>query len=155
MHKGNAVNTSSVALSFDDKEAVQAALAAVRSDSDPTDWALLGYSGDAALRLVGKGQGGSDEMARHIEDPDTGAYYGLVRVNTVVDGQNLVRFVFIFYLGDKIKVVRKAKITTHRGAIQEIVGQFHLDITAASQADISSEAVAKRVSINTFESTKQ
>lgn len=153
--KGNAVNTSSVALSFDDREAVQRALAAVRADSDPTDWALLGYSGDAALKLVGQGQGGADELARHIEDPDGGAYYGLVRVNTTFDGQQVVRFVFIFYLGDKIKVVRKAKITTHRGAIQDVVGQFHLDITAASPADISSEAVAKRVSINTFESTKQ
>jgi hypothetical protein len=153
--KGNAVNTSSVALNFEDREGIQSALQAVRADNNPSDWALIGYAADTTLKLVGGGAGGADELAKHIDDAQTGAYYGLVRVNTVVDGQSLVRFVFIFYLGDQIKVVRKAKITTHRGAIQEIIGQFHLDITAASAADISSEAVAKRVSINTFESTKQ
>jgi hypothetical protein len=63
--------------------------------------------------------------------------------------------VFGVGLTKNIRVVRKAKITTHRGAIQEVVGQFHLDMTVASTADISSDAVAKRVSINTFESTKQ
>jgi hypothetical protein len=101
--RGNAVNTSSVTLGFEDRPGIAAALAAVRADASPNDWALIGYAGDAALKLVGSGSGGADEMARHVEDPATGCYYGLVRVPTVVDGQNLVRFVFIIYLGDGIK----------------------------------------------------
>ncbi len=101
--KGNAVNTSSVALSFEDREGIARALAEVRSDGSPTDWALIGYAGDTTLRLVGSGTGGADELSKHVEDPQGGCYYGLVRVPTVVDGQNLVRFVFVMYLGDAIK----------------------------------------------------
>ena len=153
--KGNAVNTSSVALQFEDREAIAQALAAVRSDGSANDWLLIGYAGETTLRLVGTGTGGADEMAKHIEDGETGAYYGYVRVPTVVDGQNLVRFVFVIYLGDKIKVIRKAKITTHKGAIQEVVGQYHIDLTFASPAEVTSEAIAKAVSINTFESTRK
>jgi hypothetical protein len=52
-------------------------------------------------------------------------------------------------------VIRKAKIATHKGAVTEVVGQYHLDLTVASPAELSSEAVAKAVSVNTFESTRK
>jgi hypothetical protein len=53
------------------------------------------------------------------------------------------------------QVIRKAKIATHKGAVTEVVGQYHLDLTVASPAELSSEAVAKAVSVNTFESTRK
>jgi hypothetical protein len=151
--KGNAVNTASIALDFaaDIKEAI----AAVRADSDPTDFMLMGYSGDKALTLVGQGQGGADALSALIDKPEDGAYYGYVRVPTVVDGQDLIRFVFLLYQGDKIKVVRKAKIATHVGAVLDHVGQFHLKLEFANPADISKDSIAKAVNLTTMEGAGQ
>lgn len=153
--KGNAVNTTSVQLDFDDADSIRKAIAAVRSDDDPTDWMLMTYSGEKSVKLVSSGTGGGDELARHVDDVDTGAYYGYVRVPTVVDGTQTVKFVFVIYLGDKIKVVRKAKLATHKGAVQEFVGQYHFDITFTDVKDVTSEAISKAVSVNTFESTRK
>lgn len=102
--KGNAVNTSSVALDFEDAEGIKAAIAAVRADADPSDWVLLGYANDKTIQRIGSGGGGADEMARHITSPDDGAYYAYLRIPTVVDGTSTVKFVFVMYQGDKIKV---------------------------------------------------
>lgn len=59
------------------------------------------------------------------------------------------------YLGDKVKVVRKARIATHKGAVTEFVGQFHLDVTYANASEVTSENVLKAVNVNTFESTRK
>ena len=52
-------------------------------------------------------------------------------------------------------MIRKAKIATHKGAVVEVIGQYHLDLTVASPAELSSEVVARAVAVNTFESTRK
>ena len=97
------------------------------------------------------GTGGGDALGQHCTDDN--AYYGYIRVPTVVDGTNTVKFVFVIFLGDKLKVVKKAKIATHKGAVQDFVGQYHICVEASSAEECSSEAISKAVEAATFEST--
>jgi len=148
--KGNAVNTTSVALDFQDADHMKAQITTLRKDDGGIDWVLFGYEGDKTIKLIGSGNGGPDEMARHIDSPDEGAYYGYVRFPTVVDGTNTVKFLLVLYQGDKIKVVRKAKIATHVGAISDFVGQFHLKLEYAKLEDVSKQNIGEAVDRATF-----
>lgn len=152
--KGNAVNTSSVALTFDD--AIKDAIAQVRRDGSGLDWALIGYTdGNNALGLVGSGSGGADAMAAAIHDPEGGAYYGYLRVPVQVDGQATVKFVFVMYQGDAIKVVRKAKLATHVGGVVDHVGQYHLKLEFASLDNLTSDQVLKAVAATTGDTQRK
>jgi len=52
--------------------------------------------------------------------------------------------VFIIYLGEKVPGVKKARIATQRGTITEFFGQYHVDITASNQSELT-EALIKSV----------
>jgi len=118
---------------------------AVRSDSDPADWALYGYEGNSnTLSLVGMGSGGLSELKSHLEDNKI--LYGLLRVIDVVDGTPNTKFVYIVWVGERVPIMRKALITTHKGAVTGFIGQHHVDFNWSTLSEVTDEAVSEKVS---------
>lgn len=52
--------------------------------------------------------------------------YGLVRKTDKIDDSITVKFAYIFWLGDKVPRLQKAKISVQQGSIKEFIGVFFL-----------------------------
>lgn len=154
----NIVNTSNLGLTFD-AEDCREALKKVRSDESDYDFVLFGYVNNnpssSKLRLVGSGNSGIQGLADSIEDEVNSTYYGLLRVNDVeVQSMKTVKFVFIIYMGEGIKTIQRAKLTTHKGSAQEMIGQVHCDLFAAKKSELTTEMVMEKINSTTFNTNK-
>lgn len=124
-------------------ESIKNAIAQLRKDGTGVNWVLTGYEGQSKLVLIGSGSGGLSELKSHVNADSVN--YGLIRTENIVDDHVTTKFVFIIWIGENVKSIRRAKIATHKGAITEFVGQFHVDITAQTPDELTDEIVAKTV----------
>merc|ERR1711964_622413 len=112
-------------------EAITEAYHSVRDDNTAVDWFLAGYSDDGrALRLVGSGEGGLDEMGGHFEDDQP--MYGYLRV-TVGDEESIrQKFVLVTWCGPAVKALKKAKMSVHKAASRRLSVSLPLKCTTPS-----------------------
>jgi len=130
---------------FLDSEQGKGALLNVRSDSHETQWALFSYENEksAKLVLVAKGNEGVDEMKENFQDNMVG--YGLVRKTEVFDGSTTVKFVYVQWIGKDVPRMQRAKISVHKGAIEKLIGQFHVNLVVEHKEEISDEIVQQKI----------
>jgi len=136
---------ASTDLVFAADDAAQTALKDLRSNT-PTNWILFTYSETAknTLDFVGSGTGGVEELKTHLVDSKM--FYGMVRVIDQIDNSSTVKFVFIIWCGTKVPFVQKGKMTTHKGSITSLMGQYHTDINCSDLSEISEQIIMKKVS---------
>lgn len=95
----------------------------VRDDKTETTWVLGKYEDDDVKKniiLAGKGSGSLDEMLELVSTESIA--YGFTRVTDVIESIKTVKFVFINFIGHDVGIMKKAKISTHKGAIQSAFG---------------------------------
>lgn len=132
-------------LKFEDRTAADAVNADVRSDSTPTNWGLWGYKKGSKNEIVvyGSGSGGVTELASKL-DPEL-IQFGLVRVTDTIDGNTTIKFVFIMWVGEKVKFFQKAQISPHKGETQTFIGQYHTDVYAEKLDEVTEEIIMTKV----------
>ncbi|OUM61083.1 hypothetical protein PIROE2DRAFT_45604, partial [Piromyces sp. E2] len=121
----------------------------VRNDNDPTTWVIGSYKDDdisKPVELLASGTGDCNEMKTHFAPEKV--CYALIRVIDVYENINTVKFVFIYWLGSKVSVMKKAKISVHKGKVNEMFSNFHVDFMISSLNEISNEIVMRKVSQN-------
>jgi len=137
---GAAPKATSSMVTFAEEETLRAAIKAVRADNDPTDWLLMGYEGNTnTIKLVATGQGDLDELITHLKDDQI--LYGLYRTTDTIDNTVAVKFVMIVWVGEKVAVFRKARITTHKGDVTSFLGQYHVDVHCSNLNEINEDIV--------------
>jgi len=116
---------ASTELVFADEAECAGAIADLRDNNSPTNWCLFTYSETIknSITFVGKGNSGAEEMKQFLNESKI--FYGLVRVTDKIDQSVTVKFVFIIWCGEKVPFVQKGKMTTHKGSITNLIGQFH------------------------------
>eukprot|EP01101_Sappina_pedata_P009271 TRINITY_DN5360_c0_g1_i1.p1 TRINITY_DN5360_c0_g1~~TRINITY_DN5360_c0_g1_i1.p1 ORF type:complete len:347 (+),score=198.80 TRINITY_DN5360_c0_g1_i1:40-1041(+) len=125
---------------FIDEEAIQNSIKAVRANNDETDWTLIGYEGKTNnIKLVGSGAGGLDELISHLKEDEI--LYGIYRTTDTIDNTVAIKFVLIIWVGEKVPIIRKARITTHKGDITSFVGQYHVDVNCSNLEEINEEII--------------
>jgi hypothetical protein len=136
---------ASTELHFADDAKAQAAFAELRSNENPTNWVLFTYSalGKNAIDLVGTGSNGLEELKQHLNEGSV--FYGLVRVTDQIDQSVTVKFVFIIWVGEKVPFVQKGKVTTHKGSISALVGQYHNDVHASNISELTEDIILGKV----------
>jgi len=135
---------SSGNLFFVNEAEIRSALARVRSDSDGTDWVLIGYEGNTNnVILVGHGECGLSELLPLLE-PDK-ILYALYRTTDLIDNSITVKFVLIIWVGENVPTVRKARIVTHKGEITSFIGQYHVDVTATNRDEVDEDIIRTNV----------
>jgi len=136
---------ASTELVFSDEASCKEALADVRSNDTPTNWCLFTYSETSknTLSLVGKGTGGIEELKGHL--CETKMFYGLVRVTDKIDNSVTVKFVFVIWCGERVPFVQKGKMTTHKGSITTLIGQFHNDLNCSNVSELSEDIIMSKV----------
>jgi hypothetical protein len=124
-------------------------IAMVRNDNDPTTWVIGTYKDNDISKpvvLMASGTGDCNEMKEHFA-PDK-ICYALIRVIDVYENINTVKFVFIYWLGSNVSVMKKAKISVHKGKVNETFSNYHVDFMISSLNEISNEIVMRKVSQN-------
>ncbi|KAJ3283747.1 hypothetical protein HK104_010237 [Borealophlyctis nickersoniae] len=137
--------TQSQGIGFSE-ELVQA-LRSVRDDRNNTRWVVGAYEGgniSNPVVVVGTGEDGAGGMKEKFA-PDAIAY-GLIRVTDMIDGHPTVKFAFITWIGQSVGIMKKAKISTHKGAIQEQFSPFHVDFTISERREIDDKIILDKVS---------
>eukprot|EP01113_Clastostelium_recurvatum_P039131 TRINITY_DN593_c0_g1_i2.p1 TRINITY_DN593_c0_g1~~TRINITY_DN593_c0_g1_i2.p1 ORF type:complete len:535 (-),score=200.03 TRINITY_DN593_c0_g1_i2:99-1625(-) len=134
-----------MSVTVQNESAVKAAIADVRNDSTPTDWILLSYESpkSSTLVLVGSGSGGADELSSHLQSGIVG--YGLVRKVDRIDDSETVKFAFIQFIGDKVPILQKGRISVHSGDVKKIIGPAHVDIPVATPEEVSDVIVLQKI----------
>jgi len=128
---------------FVNAEEANAALIDVRNDSSETDWVLFGHSdtGRDVIRVVGSGSGGLAEMEQHFTDEDV--VYGVLGVIVEDEGESdykTKKYIFISWVGPKVKPLTKARSSQHRVALYKHSKNFlqlHAELQALSKEEIS------------------
>ena len=139
------VTASLVSKQIDIPDELVSKIADVRDNSTPTDWVLASLSSeseDLGLRVLGTGTGGVTELRELLTQENI--FFGLVRTIETIDKTEAVKFVFISFVGEKIGVMRKARISTLRGGIQAAFDPFHCELLNLSSKEEVSEAAIKR-----------
>jgi len=119
----------------------------VRNDEDPTNWVIGTYQDDDISKpvvLMASGTGDCDEMKENFVPEKI--CYSLLRVIDVYENIPTVKFVFIYWLGSKVSVMKKAKISVHKGKVNEMFSNFHVDFMVSSINEISQDIVMRKVS---------
>jgi len=118
------------------------AIADVRNDATPADWALCVLGDDGrTLRLCGAGLGGAAALAARLTAD--AVYYGLVRTTDVIDSSTTaVKFVFVSFLGSELSPMRRAKVSTIKGAVSAAFGAYHAEMLSATDpSEVTAEAI--------------
>jgi hypothetical protein len=133
-----AVDTSLV---FTDEEELKSALKEVHTSG--ADWALVAYTGKNTLDLVAKGAGGLSELLDKLQADAIN--FALLRLTERVDQSLTTKFVYIKWQPEAVSYMRKAEVSTKKGAIDDLFRPFHIDIFTSSKDDLSEAAIRDRL----------
>ncbi|KAI9209038.1 uncharacterized protein BJ171DRAFT_488270 [Polychytrium aggregatum] len=118
----------------------------VKNDKSKATWVVGSYiDGDLAkpIDLLASGEGEADDIRQHLDA--SAISYGLVRVTDVIDGHATIKFAFFSWIGPNVSIMKKAKIATHKGAVSEKFGPYHVDIVASELSEISHSRIMSKV----------
>jgi hypothetical protein len=144
--EGGAGARSKVGIPIEDEAALTAAIAAVRSNDDATNWVLATYVPGLkpdTLKLAGSGSGGVAELLSKLTDDNV--FYGLTRHVEVIDKSETVKFAHVALNAPNAPRMLRARIGTHKGAVEAIFSPYHIDISTDEKADITEQALVDKI----------
>ncbi|XP_022107952.1 uncharacterized protein LOC110988584 isoform X2 [Acanthaster planci] len=118
----------------------------LRSDNSPTNWLVAGYEGGnpkSQIVVVKSGNDGLAGMKELLED--NSVFYGLLRVSNEIDDISTIKFVYITWVGSKVKPMTKAKVATHKGVCGEMFQPAHIEVFASELADLLETDIMNKV----------
>jgi len=126
----------------------------IRDSNSEVNWLLLGFNGESIdnIILIASGAGGADELTLKLEADKV--LYGLVRVKERIDESDTIKYLFVNFIGENVKPMRKARTSTQIGKVQEFLAPYHTDMLVSSPAEISSEVVANKVGVTSGQKSK-
>jgi len=134
-----------MSVTFGDVNGIKDAIADLRNDRTNTNWVLLSYDGENSnnLVLVGKGEGGANEVIENLRDDIVG--YVLVRLVEKFDESDTVKFVYIRWVGQNIHRMLRARLGTHTGAVKELLSPFHVTVDAETKDEVTEDIIIATV----------
>ncbi|KAK5651811.1 hypothetical protein OQA88_11679 [Cercophora sp. LCS_1] len=129
-----------------DSPEILAAYEAVRSDKDETNWLLISYAAatGSQLTLSKTGSGGLTELAAELDD--TQVQYAYARVEYANDKESKrVKFVFIVWIGQSTKVMRKARAGIESGSVKKVLSHHSIQVDADQAKDLDEADIVARL----------
>ncbi|KAI1481765.1 hypothetical protein K445DRAFT_73360 [Daldinia sp. EC12] len=129
-----------------DSPDILAAYDAVRSDKDATNWLLLSYASAVGDKLVlsGTGTGGLSEVVSKLDDSQVNYAYVRVEYNNDSESKR-VKFVLIVWIGENVKVMRKARVSIESGSVKRVLSHHSVQIDARELGDLNEEDIVARL----------
>ncbi|KNZ57136.1 hypothetical protein VP01_2232g4 [Puccinia sorghi] len=107
---------------------IQEAYDDVRNDKTETNWLLLNYESERSdkLRLASTGTGGLNELKGKLEEDQASFIYSRITYANDKESQRH-KFILIIWIGPKVKVMRKAKLSVHKADVKSVLRQFSIE----------------------------
>lgn len=120
-----------------DASEISAAYNSVRDDKDATNWLLISYAAATGnkLSLTQTGTGGIAELTAALDDEQV--QYGYVRVEYANDAESKrIKFVLVVWIGERTKVMRKARVSVESGDVKRVLSHHHIAVTVGDKSDL-------------------
>ncbi|KAF5297570.1 hypothetical protein FQR65_LT10001 [Abscondita terminalis] len=117
-----------------DADAIRDAYEDVRADGSETQWALFKFDGQ---RIVCSEKG--DDFDKFKDSfGENERVFGYIRVQTGDEMSKRQKFLFVTWVGPSVSVIQRAKMSTDKSMIKEIIKNFavELQLEAASEIDL-------------------
>ncbi|KAK2164801.1 hypothetical protein NP493_1398g00049 [Ridgeia piscesae] len=122
------------------------ALMEVRQDTSDVSWMLAGFEDNnlkRPLALVAKGTGDISELRDSFLDDQV--MYALYRTSDCIDDIKTVKFVYIYWIGEKTRPLMKGKVSAYSGPIQHIFSPMHVSLSFTAKSDIKEDVIRDKV----------
>jgi hypothetical protein len=86
---------------------------------------LFKYQDNNTLTLAGRGSGGLAELVNHFEEGERS--YAYLKVKWGDDLSTREKFVLITWVGEKVPPLKKARVSTDKAFVKEVVKVRHLN----------------------------
>eukprot|EP01137_Pigoraptor_chileana_P002865 Opistho-2@2397 len=125
-----------------DRESVQSAYDDVRNDNSATSWAVFTYSSTNNISTAATGSD-YEELLTYLKDDER--VYAFVRIETGDELSKRAKFAFIAWIGDGVNPLRKAKVSTDKAFVKQIVQSFACEILASDKNELKFADVKAKV----------
>ncbi|KAM3955501.1 coactosin-like protein isoform 2-T2 [Aphomia sociella] len=115
-----------------DRDTIRSAYEDVRSDGTPTEWAVFKFDG---ARIVCSARG-SDFTEFRTQFSDDDRAFGYLRLQMGDEMSKRKKFMFVTWVGPNVSVINRAKMSTDKAIIKDIISNFAVELQLESQAEI-------------------
>ncbi|XP_053618531.1 coactosin-like protein isoform X1 [Plodia interpunctella] len=115
-----------------DRDTIRSAYEDVRSDATPTEWAVFKFEG---ARIVCSARG-SDFTEFRTQFADDERAFGYLRLQMGDEMSKRRKFLFVTWVGPNVSVINRAKMSTDKAIIKDIISNFAVELQLESQAEI-------------------
>ncbi|KAL9974781.1 hypothetical protein ACROYT_G011864 [Oculina patagonica] len=115
-----------------DKDAMAKAYLEVRDDKVETNWAVFKYDDKTIVHIAS----GTDyqEFLSHFGEADRA--YGFVRIETGDELSKRAKFAFITWIGESVSSMNKAKVSTDKSAVKQVIQNFAAEILTSDKDEL-------------------
>lgn len=125
-----------------DKDGIRDAYNKVMDDHSNTNWAVFKFDESNCLVVSGTGEEVSEFKSQFGPD-DKG--FGYVKVQTGDEMSKRSRFVLVTWMGANISVMKKAKMSTDKLVVKEIIQNLSVEIQTENSHELSPEYLKAEV----------
>jgi len=125
-----------------DKEGIRDAYNQVMDDHTETNWAVFKF--DESNRLVVSGTGEDVSVFKGQFGPDDKGF-GYVKIQTGDEMSKRSRFVLVTWVGVNISVMKKAKMSTDKLVVKEIIQNLSVEIQTENAHELSYDHLKSEV----------
>ncbi|KAG9390598.1 Cofilin/tropomyosin-type actin-binding protein [Carpediemonas membranifera] len=123
----------------EDLDKIKGTINDIRDATKPTQWMTLTYGkGRNDIVMSQTGNGDINELVDALT-PDT-IYFSYIRVPLDALRE---KFVFITYIGESVRPMKRAFVSQHKPDIEKILSPHHLSVSASSEEDLAAEEILK------------
>lgn len=115
-----------------DRDTIRAAYEDVRSDNSPTEWAVFKFDG---ARIVCSARG-SDFTEFRTQFSDDERAFGYLRLQMGDEMSKRKKFMFMTWVGPNVSVINRAKMSTDKAIIKDIISNFAVELQLENQSEI-------------------
>jgi len=114
-----------------DADAIREAYEDVRADSSETQWAVFKFDGQ---RIVCAGKGDVfDKFKEHFGENERA--FGYIRLQTGDEMSKRQKFLFVTWVGPAVSVIQRAKMSTDKSMIKDIIKNFAVELQLETLMD--------------------
>jgi len=125
-----------------DRDAIRQAYDDVRSDTSDTQWAVFKFDESNRLKAAGTGKDFKD-FKGSFSNEDRG--FGYIRINTGDEMSKRAKFVFVTWVGPSVSVMKKAKMSTDKALMKDIIQNMSVELQFENHAEFSQDFFKSQV----------
>jgi hypothetical protein len=129
-------------------EEVKKAFEEMKKDDSENTFLILGYSDDGKeLVLVSQGKNGINGAKECLKEDAISFCY--VKCLAVDEESKRTKFILVSYIGSKVKVTQRGKVSTHISVLQNYFNPNHLFVQTSNKDELNKDDLAKALNKNT------